>query len=116
MASSCAKESLVAQLIFNIPVIVHHFFSSVIKGIVAQAEKKGYLFIILQSNESYELEKKQIDLLVSKRVDGILISLANETADFKHFNQVISQETLLVMFNKIHLKYYTKKLKKERKD
>ena len=93
------KESKTIGLI--IPVIVHHFFSSVIKGIVAQAEKKGYLVIILQSNESYELEKKQIDLLLSKRVDGILISLANGTADFKHLNQVISNETPLVMFDKI---------------
>ncbi|PTX62261.1 LacI family transcriptional regulator [Kordia periserrulae] len=84
-----------------IPEIVHHFFSSVIKGIISQAEKKGYLVIILQSNESYELEKKQIDLLMSKRVDGILISLANGTADFKHLNDVIEQGKPLVMFDKI---------------
>ncbi|WP_435414329.1 LacI family DNA-binding transcriptional regulator [Polaribacter aestuariivivens] len=93
------KESKTIGLI--IPVIVHHFFSSVIKGIIAQAEKKGYLVIILQSNESYELEKKQIDLLLSKRVDGILISLANGTADFKHLNEVIENDTPLVMFDKI---------------
>ncbi|AXG70695.1 HTH-type transcriptional repressor CytR [Kordia sp. SMS9] len=84
-----------------IPEIVHHFFSNVIKGIVSQAEKKGYLVIILQSNESYELEKKQIDLLMNKRVDGILISLANGTADFKHLNDVIDQGKPLVMFDKI---------------
>ena len=84
-----------------IPVIVHHFFSSVIKGIVAQAEKKGYLVIILQSNESYELEKKQIDLLLSQRVDGILISLANGTNNFAHLNEVIMQDKPLVMFDKI---------------
>ena len=93
------KESKTIGLI--IPEVVHHFFSSVIKGIIAQAEKKGYLVIILQSNESYELEKKQIDLLLSKRVDGILISLANETADFKHLNNIIAQNTPLVMFDKI---------------
>ena len=69
------KESKTIGII--IPEVVHHFFSSVIKGIISQAEKKGYLVIILQSNESYELEKKQLNLLVSKRVDGILISLAN---------------------------------------
>ena len=84
-----------------IPEIVHHFFSSVIKGIVAQAEKKGYLVIILQSNESYELEKKQIDLLLSQRVDGILISLANETGNFDHLNEIILQDKPLVMFDKI---------------
>jgi LacI family transcriptional regulator len=93
------KESKTIGLI--IPEIVHHFFSNVIKGIISQAEKKGYLVITLQSNESYELEKKQIDLLISKRVDGILISLANGTADYKHISEVISQETPIVMFDKI---------------
>jgi len=93
------KESKTIGLI--IPEIVHHFFSSVIKGIVEQAEKKGFLVIILQSNESYELEKKQIDLLLSQRVDGILISLANGTAQFNHINEVIAQEKPIVMFDKI---------------
>lgn len=93
------KESKTIGLV--IPEIVHHFFSSVIKGIISEAEKEGYLVIILQSNESYELEKKQIDLLLSHRVDGILISLANGTADFKHLNAILEQDKPLVMFDKI---------------
>ncbi|RED44356.1 LacI family transcriptional regulator [Winogradskyella eximia] len=93
------KESKTIGLI--IPEVVHHFFSSVIKGIIARAEKKGYLVIILQSSESYEMEKKQLDLLLSKRVDGILMSLANGTANFKHLDDLISQEVPLVMFDKI---------------
>lgn len=93
------KESKTIGLV--IPEVVHHFFSNVIKGIISEAEKQGYLVIILQSNESYELEKKQIELLMSHRVDGILISLANGTADFKHLNTVINQDKPLVMFDKI---------------
>ena len=93
------KESKTIGII--IPEIVNHFFSSVIKGIVSQAEKKGYLVIMLQSNESYDLEKKQLDLLISKRVDGILISLANGTGNFDHIKNVISQDIPLVMFDKI---------------
>ena len=93
------KESKTIGLI--IPVIVHHFFSNVSRGIISQAEKKGYLVIILQSNESYELEKKQLGLLMSQRVDGILISLANGTANFSHLNDVLAQEKPLVMFDKI---------------
>lgn len=93
------KESKTIGII--IPEIVHHFFSSVIKGIVSQAEKKGYLVIMLQSNESYELEKKQLDLLISKRVDGVLISLANNTKNFDHIKNIISQDIPLVMFDKI---------------
>ena len=48
-----------------IPEVVHHFFSNVIKGIIEEAEKQDYLVIILQSNESKELEKKQVQLLLN---------------------------------------------------
>jgi len=84
-----------------IPEVVHHFFSNVINGIIEQAEKKGYLVIILQSNESSKLEKKQIDLLISKRVDGIMISLASTTTDISHLQEVKELEIPLVMFDKI---------------
>ena len=93
------KESKTIGLI--IPEVVHHFFSNVVKGIIAQAEKKGYLVIILQSDESYELEKKQINLLLSKQVDGILISLANATADFTHLRAAMENDVPVVMFDKI---------------
>lgn len=84
-----------------IPATVHHFFSSVLNGILEEAEKRGYLVIILQSSEKYELEKKQIALLLQKRVDGILISLSNETDDFSHINAAIKNNTPVVLFDKI---------------
>ncbi|WP_296144303.1 LacI family DNA-binding transcriptional regulator [uncultured Flavobacterium sp.] len=84
-----------------IPATVHHFFSSVLNGILEEAEKRGYLVIILQSSEKYELEKKQIALLLQKRVDGILISLSNETDDFTHINTAIKKNTPVVLFDKI---------------
>ncbi|MEZ4779708.1 MAG: LacI family DNA-binding transcriptional regulator [Flavobacteriaceae bacterium] len=93
------KESKTVGLI--IPEVVHHFFSSVVNGIIEQAEKKGYLVIILQSNESYKLEKKQIDLLIRKRVDGVMISLANKSIDIAHLKELQSHEIPLVMFDKI---------------
>ncbi|HTG67532.1 MAG TPA: LacI family DNA-binding transcriptional regulator [Flavobacterium sp.] len=93
------KESKTIGLI--IPTIVHHFFSNVIEGILEEAEKRDYMVIILQSNEKFELEKKQINLLLNKRVDGILISLSNETGEFNHLNSVLSHNTPLVLFDKI---------------
>ena len=93
------KESKTVGLI--IPEVVHHFFSSVINGIIEEAEKKGYLVIILQSNESYKLEKKQVDLLISKRVDGIMMSMANTTVDISHLQEIQRHDIPLVMFDKI---------------
>lgn len=84
-----------------IPSIVHQFFSKVLSGIIEEAEKKGYLVYTLQSSESVELEKKQIDLLLNKRVDGILMSLAAENNDISHLQKVIDNKTPLVLFDKI---------------
>lgn len=83
-----------------LPTMVHQFFSLVLDGVLQEAEKRGYLVIILQTDEKYKKEKKQLDLLLQKRVDGILISLANETDDFTHINQTI-QNTPIVLFDKI---------------
>lgn len=93
------KESKTIGLI--LPTVLHDFFSNVIDGILEEAEKRNYLVIILQSNEKYELEKKQIDLLLSKRVDGILLSLSNETGEFHHLKTVFEHNTPLVLFDKI---------------
>jgi len=93
------KESRTIGLI--IPEVVHHFFSSVINGIIDEAEKNGYLVIILQSNESLELEKKQVELLMNKRVDGIIMSLSNESNNDEHIKEIIRKEVPFVMFDKI---------------
>ena len=93
------KESKTIGLI--IPEVVHHFFSNVINGIIAEAEKKGYLVIILQSNESLELEKKQVALLINKRVDGIIMSLSNESNNDFHIKDILRKEIPFVQFDKI---------------
>ncbi|WP_010133876.1 LacI family DNA-binding transcriptional regulator [Ochrovirga pacifica] len=93
------KESKTIGVI--IPEVVHHFFSNVIRGIISEAEKKGYLVIILQSNESYDMEKKQLELLMKQQVDGVLISLANGTNNFDHIKKAIQQNKPVVMFDKI---------------
>lgn len=84
-----------------IPEVVHHFFSGVINGIIDEAEKNGYLVVILQSNESIELERKQVELLINKRVDGIIISLSNESNNDEHLKEILRRDIPLVQFDKI---------------
>lgn len=84
-----------------IPETVHHFFSYVIKGILEEADKKKYNVILMQSNEDYEIEKKQVNLLLNKGVDGILISLSNTTVRLDHLEKIKAQGIPLVLFDKI---------------
>lgn len=93
------KESKTIGII--VPTMVHYFFSNIIDGILKEAEKRNYMVILMQSNEDYELEKKQVDLLLNKGVDGILISLSNKTRDFKHLQKVLENDISLVLFDKI---------------
>jgi len=93
------KESKTIGLI--IPEVVHHFFSGIVNGIIAEAEKNGYLVIILQSNESLELEKKQVALLINKRVDGILMALSNDSNDDDHIKEILNRNIPFVQFDKI---------------
>lgn len=93
------QESKTIGLI--IPEISHPFFGNVIDGVIEEAENNGYLVIILQSNESFELETKQIEMLLNKRVDGILMSLSNETDSVEAINRIIENDTPIVLFDKI---------------
>lgn len=93
------RESKIIGLIA--PQIVHHFFASIIKGVIDKAEENGYLVITLQSGESYETEKKQLQLLLDKNVDGILISLSDKTINYDHIAEVIDKGTPVVLYDKI---------------
>lgn len=84
-----------------IPEIVHHFFANIIAGVINAAKKKGYLVITLQSGESYEFEKRQIELLLNKNVDGILLSLADNTVDYNHLRKLIDSGFPIVLYDKI---------------
>ena len=93
-----------------IPEIVHYFFSNVIKGIIKSAEERGYQLLITLSRNSRELEENQLNLLYGQRVEGILISLANETVDHAHLMFLQKQEVPVVMFDKVASNFNCKKV------
>ena len=84
-----------------IPQIVHHFFSSIISGIEELAYSKGYRLIICQSNEDFNREVINTQVLFDHRVDGILISQSKTTYDSGHFKDLIDSGIPLVFFDRI---------------
>ena len=84
-----------------VPHIDDYFFSQVLKGMEAVASQSGFNVMLCQSNEDYKHELKNIDTLINARVDGILVSLARTTHDFKHFEKVRKRGVPLVFFDRI---------------
>ncbi|HZW62005.1 MAG TPA: LacI family DNA-binding transcriptional regulator [Flavobacteriaceae bacterium] len=87
-----------------IPDIVHHFFSKVIRGIELYANKKGYNVIVGLSNESFDKEVINMDMLANGSIDGFILSISKETLqlqDYHHFNETINQGMPIVMFDRV---------------
>ena len=84
-----------------VPHIDGHFFALVMKGVEAVANQAGFNVMLCQSNEDHAHEKKNIETLINAQVDGILVSLARTTRDFRHFEKVRKRDIPLVFFDRI---------------
>ena len=87
-----------------IPDIVHHFFTTVFKGIEQFADTKGYNVIACVSDESFEKEVINMELLANGSIDGFIMALSAETQlknDFHHLKETIDQGMPLVLFDRV---------------
>ncbi|TGD82271.1 LacI family transcriptional regulator [Hymenobacter wooponensis] len=84
-----------------VPYIEGRFFPSVVHGIESAASKAGYNVIICQSNEDVAQERRNLDILLSAQVAGVLVSLSRTTRDFRHFEKLRSRGMPLVFFDRI---------------
>ncbi|WP_413999502.1 LacI family DNA-binding transcriptional regulator [Flavobacterium sp. W1B] len=87
-----------------IPEIVHHFFSTVINGIEQVANEHGYSVIICLSDDSFDKEVLNMEMLANGSIDGFIMSLSKETqfkGDFHHITEVINQGMPVVMFDRV---------------
>lgn len=83
-----------------IPEFVNAFFPEVIIGIQDIFIKKNYQVLIMQSNESFEVELKNVQMLVDNMVDGLIISLSRETKNIEYYQQLIAKGYPIVFFNR----------------
>ncbi len=64
-----------------VPDLLHPFFAQVAKSISAEIRGQGYCLMITSSEEDPELEQQEIDQLLARRVDALLIASAQWTVE-----------------------------------
>ncbi len=87
-----------------IPDIVHHFFTTVFRGIEQYANEKGYNVIVCVSDESFDKEVINMEMLANGSIDGFIMALSAETQkrnDFNHLREVTEQGIPLVLFDRV---------------
>ncbi|MEM7548603.1 MAG: LacI family DNA-binding transcriptional regulator [Bacteroidota bacterium] len=93
-----------------IPQINNRFFSKAISGIQEVANANGYNVMITQSEESFDLEKKNVQAMMNNRVDGLIVALSKQTTYLDHFQKVFDSETPVVFFDRVGDSTYASKV------
>ncbi|MFH1214057.1 MAG: LacI family DNA-binding transcriptional regulator [Candidatus Neomarinimicrobiota bacterium] len=94
-----ARKSRTIGLV--VPKLAHHFFASCIEAIYNAAYVSQYDIIMTVSQENPEYELKHIQTLLAMRVEGLLISVTENTTDVGIFKGIEQYGVPVVFFDRI---------------
>ncbi|SFR98357.1 transcriptional regulator, LacI family [Granulicella pectinivorans] len=81
-----------------VPDLVHAFFSEVAKSISDVLRKKGYDLLIAASDEDPEFEKREIEQMIRRRVDVLIVASCQE--NIASLKKVIEQKVPLILLDR----------------
>ncbi|MFI8605061.1 LacI family DNA-binding transcriptional regulator [Cellulophaga baltica] len=87
-----------------LPTFHNNFFVKIFSGIEETANEKGYKLIVIISNGELKKEVESIEMLENGTVDGLLISLSEETQSqqySQHLQSFIDIAGPIVMFDRV---------------
>jgi len=83
---------------FVLPGLLHSFFAEVAKGLTNVFRKKGYGLVIATSEEDPELEAQEIEQLLARRVDALIV--ATTQSDGASFRRIEEQGVPYVLIDR----------------
>lgn len=83
-----------------VPEFINSFFARIIIQIQKVFEQEGFYVLITQCNESGEIERRNLQLLESSMVEGIIISVAEKGKNTDYYRELIGGGIPLVFFNR----------------
>jgi LacI family transcriptional regulator len=75
---STGRTNLIGLIV---PDLVHPFFAQVAKGISAKLRSQEYSLIISSSEDDPNMEKREIDQMLARRVDALILASSQSSAD-----------------------------------
>ena len=64
-----------------VPDITNVFFASLVHGVEALAERDGYDLLIVSTSEDAAKERRRVEALVARRIDGLIVVPASDDFD-----------------------------------
>ena len=100
------KRNRTQNIAVIVPNISNTFFAKVLGGVETEARRLGFQVITYISNESFQLEQQIVELISNGIVDGLLISVSEETQkinNFDHLHKLQEYEIPVVLFDRINI-------------
>src|SRR5579872_7014990 len=71
-----------------VPDLMHSFFAEIAKGISTTIRPAGYDVVICNSEEDAEVETSEIDRLLARQVDGLILASAQHPSSMEIFERI----------------------------
>jgi LacI family transcriptional regulator len=105
--SLAARRTFMIGLI--VPDLMHSFFAEIAKGVAATIRPLGYDVVICNSEENGELESSEVDRLLGRQVDGLLLASAQPPSSLAVFERIEARGIPYVLidrrFGGVHAPY-----------
>ena len=83
-----------------IPDLMHSFFVEIVSGLEAVVSQRGYGLLLCASGEDAHKERREIELLRARQVDGIVLASANATGNTALLRELTALGIALVMIDR----------------
>jgi LacI family transcriptional regulator len=84
-----------------VPDLLHPFFAEIAKSLSDVLRESGYYLIVTSSEEDPNLEEQEIDHLLARRLDTLIIASCRSTVDL--FFRIEKQQTPYVLIDRHRL-------------
>src|SRR5262245_24957138 len=96
--SLAARRTFMIALI--VPDLMHSFFAEIAKGVSAAIRPAGYDVVICNSEEDAEFEASEIDRLLARQVDGLILASSQPPSARDVFERIEARNIPYVLIDR----------------
>ena len=96
--SLAARRTFMIGLI--VPDLMHSFFAEIAKGVSATIRPLGYDVVICNSEEDSDVESSEVDRLLARQVDGLLLASAQAPSSLSLFERIEARGVPYVLIDR----------------
>jgi LacI family transcriptional regulator len=84
-----------------LPDLMHSFFAEVAKGVARKMQPLGYQVVISDTEEDGEVERRQVEVLVNRKVDGLIIASAQRKGRLELFQMLDANKIPYILIDRM---------------